>query len=54
VTQTDHVSCPCGVEFRVATDDHLDHLVAAIQEHASGSHGQEVSREHVLSELTGP
>jgi len=23
--------CPCGVEFRVATDDQLDHLVAAIQ-----------------------
>jgi hypothetical protein len=43
--------CPCGVEFRVATDDQLDHLVAAIQEHAKGLHDHEVSREHVLAEL---
>jgi hypothetical protein len=43
--------CPCGVEFRVATDDQLDHLVAAIQEHAKGSHGHEVTREHVLADL---
>jgi uncharacterized protein (TIGR02246 family) len=43
--------CPCGVEFRVATDDQLDHLVAAIQEHAKGSHSHEVTREHVLAEL---
>lgn len=42
---------PCGVEFRVATDDQLDHLVAAIQEHAKGSHDYEVSREHLLAEL---
>jgi Cupin domain len=26
--------CPCGVEFLVATDDQLDHLVAARREHA--------------------
>ena len=43
--------CPCGVEFRVATDDQLDHLVAAIREHAKGSHDYEVTREHVLAEL---
>jgi hypothetical protein len=46
--------CPCGVEFRVATDDQLDHLVAAIQEHAKGSHDHEVTREHVLDELGVP
>ena len=43
--------CPCGVEFRVATDDQLDHLVAALREHAKGSHDYEVSREQVLAEL---
>jgi uncharacterized protein (TIGR02246 family) len=43
--------CPCGVEFRVATDDQLDHLVAAIQEHAKWSHDHTVTREHVLAEL---
>jgi hypothetical protein len=43
--------CPCGVEFRVAADGQLDHLVAAIQQHAKGSHGHELSREHVLAEL---
>ena len=43
--------CPCGVEFRVATDDQLDHLVAAIREHAKGSHDYEVTREHALAEL---
>jgi hypothetical protein len=43
--------CPCGVEFRVATDDQLDHLVAAIQEHARGAHDHELSREDVLAEL---
>jgi hypothetical protein len=46
--------CPCGVEFRAATDDQLDHLVAAIQEHAKGSHDHEVTREHVLAELGVP
>jgi hypothetical protein len=39
------------VEFRVATDDQLDHLVAAVREHAKGSHDHEVSREQVLAEL---
>jgi hypothetical protein len=39
------------VEFRVATDDQLDHLVAAIREHAEGAHDHEVTREHVLAEL---
>ena len=43
--------CPCGVEFRVATDNHLDHLVAAVREHAAGSHDHQVSREQVLVEL---
>ncbi len=44
--------CPCGVEFRIASDDQLDHLVAAIQQHASASHGHDITREHVLAELT--
>lgn len=44
--------CPCGVEFRMGSQDALDHLVAAIQEHASASHGHTVTREQVLSELT--
>ncbi len=43
--------CPCGVEFRVATDDQLDHLVAAIQQHAKGMHDHELRRENVLAEL---
>jgi len=34
---------PCGVEFRVASDDQLGHLVAAIREHASGSDGHELT-----------
>lgn len=50
---TGHVGrCPCGVEFRVAADDQLDHLVAAIQQHASGSHGHALSREQVLAEVS--
>jgi hypothetical protein len=44
--------CPCGVEFGVPDASGLDHLIAAVQQHASGSHGQEVSREHILAELT--
>jgi len=44
--------CPCGVEFRISEDRQLDHLIAAVQEHALGSHGHDVSREHVLSELS--
>ena len=46
--------CPYGVEFRVATDDQLDHLVAAIREHAKGSHDHEMIREYVLDELGVP
>ena len=50
---TGHVGrCPCGVEFRVASDDQLGHLVAAIQQHASGSHGHQATREQVLATLT--
>jgi hypothetical protein len=45
--------CPCGVEFRVATDDQLDHLVAAVQEHARGSHGHDLTAQHVLEEVSG-
>lgn len=44
--------CPCGVEFRVDSDEGIDHLVAAVQQHAAGSHGHDVSREHILAELT--
>ena len=29
----------------------LDHLIAAVQQHASGSHGHDLSRDHILSEL---
>jgi uncharacterized protein (TIGR02246 family) len=45
------VRCPCGVEFRVATDDQLGHLVAAVQEHAKGSHHHELTREQVLADV---
>jgi len=46
------VSCPpCGVEFRVGRSDQLDHLIAAVQQHASGSHGHAPTREHILAEL---
>jgi hypothetical protein len=46
------VAChPCGVEFRVGRSDQIDHLIAAVQEHASGSHGHALAREHILSEL---
>ena len=48
------VRCPCGVEFRAAGDDQLDHLVAAVRQHASASHGHEITAEHVLAELTAP
>lgn len=44
--------CPCGVEFRVASEAQLDHLVAAIREHASASHGHEFSNEQVLAEIS--
>lgn len=43
--------CSCGVEFH-APPASIDHLVVAVQEHAFGSHGHEVTREHILSELT--
>jgi hypothetical protein len=43
--------CPCGVEFRVASDDQLGQLVAAIREHARGSHGQELTTQQVLAEV---
>ena len=42
--------CPCGVEFR-AGEASLEHLISAVQQHASGSHGHEASREHILGEL---
>ncbi len=46
------VSCPgCGVEFRIERGGQLDHLIAAVQQHASGSHGHDLTREHILSEL---
>jgi Cupin domain len=46
------VTChPCGVEFRIGPGDQLDHLIAAVQQHASQSHGHDVTREHILSEL---
>jgi len=46
------VTChPCGVEFRIGRSDQVDHLIAAVQQHASGSHGHDVTREHILSEL---
>jgi predicted small metal-binding protein len=46
------VTChPCGVEFRAQRADQIDELVAAVQQHASGSHGHDVAREHILSEL---
>lgn len=44
-------ACPCGVSFRIESDDALDHLVAAVQEHARSSHDHDVTREHILSEL---
>jgi hypothetical protein len=46
------VSCPgCGVEFRIGPGGQVDHLIAAVREHASGSHGHDLTRDHVLSEL---
>lgn len=44
--------CPCGVEFRIASDRELDHLVAAVREHASASHGHELSVDEVMAEVT--
>jgi hypothetical protein len=46
------VTCqPCGVEFRIGQADQVEHLIDAVREHALGSHGHEVSRDHILSEL---
>ncbi len=45
-------SCPCGMNFTIDPDGDVDHLIAAVQQHASGSHGHhDVSREHMLDEL---
>jgi hypothetical protein len=50
-----HVAaCPCGVTFQIESDEALDHLVAAVQEHALGSHDHQVTREHILGELRSP
>jgi hypothetical protein len=40
------------VPFGILGRDSLEHLVAAIQQHAGGSHGHDVSREHILDGLT--
>lgn len=46
------VQChPCGVEFLARRPDQAGELVAAVQQHARGSHGQDVTREHILAEL---
>ncbi|HEX6518652.1 MAG TPA: cupin domain-containing protein [Streptosporangiaceae bacterium] len=45
------VTCPCGVEFRVNEGGQLNHLIAAVQQHASSLHGHDLTREHILSEL---
>jgi hypothetical protein len=47
-------ACPCGVTFQIESDEALDHLVAAVQEHALGSHDHLVTREHILVELKSP
>jgi hypothetical protein len=47
------VRCPCGVEFRVADTQQLDHLVAAVREHASASHGHQLTRDQILAEIEG-
>lgn len=43
--------CPCGVSFRIAADGNIDHLIAAVQEHARGSHDHNPTREHLLTEI---
>jgi hypothetical protein len=42
---------PCGVSSRIESDDALDHLVAAVQEHSRCSHDHDATREHILAEL---
>jgi hypothetical protein len=44
--------CPCGVEFRVASDEQFGLLVQAIREHAQQSHGQDLTTQQVLAEVT--
>lgn len=46
--------CPCGVDFSVSSDsdEAIDHLVSALQEHALGSHGHEIPRNQALELLT--
>lgn len=45
--------CPhCGLQFRIDRDGPLDQLVAAVGQHASGSHDHGVSRDTVLARLT--
>lgn len=46
------VRCPCGVEFRTAGHEQIEHLVAAVREHANASHGHEFTREQVLAEVS--
>jgi hypothetical protein len=40
---------PCGIEFRAGQPEQIDEFVAAVWQHASGSHGHDVSREHILA-----
>jgi hypothetical protein len=44
--------CPCGVEFRVASDRQFGLLIAAIREHARSSHGHDLTTEQVLAEVS--
>ncbi len=44
--------CPCGVEFRVATGNQVEHLVAAIREHAATAHGHELTPEQIRADLS--
>lgn len=46
--------CPCGVQFRIDSDDDqaLEHLVAALRQHALGSHGHDVTAEQARAEIT--
>ncbi len=44
-------TCPCGVMFQIRDGADVEHLVDAVRQHAAGSHGHEVTREHVLAEI---
>jgi hypothetical protein len=44
--------CPCGVEFRVASDEQFGLLVDAFREHALSSHGHDLTVQQVLAEVT--